>query len=152
MLDFFSRNMTNPRLHRAVYRLTRGRVGARLPMVKPGVLLLTTTGRRSGESHTTPLVFFRDGETFAVAATNGGTGKVPAWLLNLRHDPAVKVRVGAVEMKAVASEVTDAERDRLWDQMVDEHPLFSLYEQRAPVAISVVVLNPQSGESTERNA
>lgn len=66
--------------------------------------------------------------------------------------PAVKVRVGAVEMKAVASEVTDAERDRLWDQMVDEHPMFSLYEQRAPVAITVVGLNPQSGESTERSA
>lgn len=119
-------------------------------MVEPGVLLLTTTGRRSGEPHTTPLVFFRDGGTFAVAATNNGTGKVPAWILNLRDEPEVKVQIGTEEIKAVASEVTDAERDRLWAQMVDEHPLFSLYEQRARVGIPVVVLDPQSGESTKR--
>lgn len=113
-------------------------------MVKPRVLLLTTTGRRSGEPRTTPLVYFRDGDTLAVAATNNGTGKVPDWLLNLRHDPTVTVRLGSVEMAAIASEVTAAERDRLWDQMTEEHPLFPLYEQRTPTAIPVVVLDPQS--------
>jgi F420H(2)-dependent quinone reductase len=101
---------------------------------------------------TTPLVHFRDGEPYAMTATNNGTGKAPTWLPILRDYPAAKVRVGAEETKAFVSELSDIARDRLWDRMADEHPLFSLCERRAHVAFPVVVLDSQSAESSERSA
>lgn len=152
LLDFLSRKVTNPRMHTAVYRISSGRLGSRLPMVGPGVLLLTTTGRRSGDPHTNPLVFFRDGDNLVVAATNHGTGRVPAWLLNLRDHPEVKIQVGSQETKASAEETKGPERDRLWNQMVDQHPLFSVYEQRAPTLIPVVSLAPHGGPTSELDA
>lgn len=142
LMAFVGRHVTKPRAHAAVYRLSRGRIGSRMPMVKPGVLLLTTTGRRSGEPRTTPLIYFHDGDRLAVAATNSGTGKTPAWLLNLRQDAKADLQIGAEVITATATEVAGAERDRIWSQVVEEHPLYSVYEQQAPREIPVVVLDP----------
>jgi len=79
-------------LHRTIYRLTNGRVGARLagrPM-----LLLTTTGRKSGEPRTTPLSYLRDGDDCIIVASNNGADRHPAWWLNLESSPKGQVKVG----------------------------------------------------------
>ena len=141
--DLASRRMSNPKAHAALYRWTGGRVGARLPMVTPPMALVTTTGRRSGAPRVTPLVCFRDGDRLAVAATNNGSGVTPGWLHNMRNDPEVRIRLGTDESAGVATEVNGEERDRLWNRMVREHPLFGLYEQRSPTDIPVVVIRPE---------
>lgn len=142
LMEFFARHVTRPKAHAVVYRLSRGHLGSSMPGVEPRVLLLTTTGRRSGEPRTTPLVYFRDGDMLAVAASNHGTGKVPSWLHNLRADPRVRLQIGVLETTAIAAEADGADRDRLWRLMTEQHPLFALYERRAPVPIPVVTLVP----------
>ncbi len=79
--------------HRAIYRMTKGRIGASLagrPM-----LLLTTTGRKSGEPRTTPLSYLRDGDDCVVVASNNGGDRHPAWWLNLDASSGARVEVGS---------------------------------------------------------
>ena len=77
-------------LHRYVYEKTGGRVGGNLAGLR--MLLLTTTGRKSGKQYTTPLACFSDGADLVVVASNNGQDRHPAWWLNLEHTPEVDVR------------------------------------------------------------
>ncbi len=79
------------RAHLGIYRLTRGRVLGRVAGMP--VLLLTTTGRRSGRARTTPLTYFEDGTDLVVVGSNGGEDQAPAWWLNLRDEPHATVTV-----------------------------------------------------------
>src|SRR5712692_12093532 len=104
------------RLHRWVYRLSRGRVGERLlglPM-----LLLTTTGRRSGQLHTTALTYLTESAHYAVVASNGGAPQHPAWFLNLRASPEAQIQVGSIAHRVRARQATGDEHERLWNRMV----------------------------------
>src|SRR5262245_45787520 len=78
------------------------------------VLLLTTTGRRSGERRTAPLIFGRDGDDFLVVASVGGMPNHPAWYLNLRADPHASIQVEAAHLEVLARTATDDEKPRLW--------------------------------------
>jgi F420H(2)-dependent quinone reductase len=89
MRDVTARRLS--RLHRGIYRLTRGRVGKRL--VRNDMLLLTTTGARSGKPHTVPLLYLRDGDTLVVIASWGGRPYHPDWYHNLLAHPVATVRV-----------------------------------------------------------
>ena len=80
-------------VHRALYRATGGRIGARAGSAH--MLLLTTLGRRSGQRRVTPLLYVEDGGRFVVVASNAGDDRHPAWLLNLRKQPAVEIQIGA---------------------------------------------------------
>ena len=104
------------------------------------LLLLTTTGAKSGESRTTPLVYTKDGDKVVVIASMGGAPKHPAWYLNLAANPRVTVELGTEKFEATASVAEGAERDRLYSQQATMMPAFNEYQQKTTRRIPVVVL------------
>ena len=115
------------RVHRGVYRLSGGRIGASLGGA--AMLLLTTTGRRSGEPREVPLLTFRDGDDWIVVGSNFGKPHDPAWVLNVRADSNVHVRIGRESHPATASVVTGPEHDRLWARALEVNDQFSTYAE-----------------------
>jgi deazaflavin-dependent oxidoreductase (nitroreductase family) len=125
-------------LHRAVYRITNGRVGASL--VGRPMLLLTTTGRKSGEPRTTPLSYLRDGDDCIVVASNNGADRHSAWWLNLEASPEAQIKVGR-EFWSVDALVANAEEyARLWPLLLDYNPNYAGYKARTDRTIPVVIL------------
>ena len=106
-------------------------------------LLLTTTGRRTGEAHTTPLIYGCDGADYVVVASQGGRPVHPSWYLNLRRDPGVDVQVEAASFAATARTAEGEERDRLWTMMAALYPPYDAYREKAAATreIPVVVLS-----------
>ena len=104
-----------PRLHTWVYRRSGGRFLGR--MGGQPVLLLQTTGRRSGRPRTTPVQYLADGDTFVVVASNAGAARPPAWYLNLRADPHAQIDVAGRSVDVRAHEATGQERTDLWQRM-----------------------------------
>ena len=126
------------RLHARLYRLTGGRFVGRI--VGAPVLLLTTTGRHSGRSRTTPLLYLRDGEQFAVVASFGGHPTHPLWYLNLTADPRVGVRIGRERFRARASTASPEERARLWPLIVQMYAGYAGYQEKTTREIPIVLL------------
>ncbi len=110
------------------------------PFAGRDVLLLTTTGARSGEPRLAPVVFTRDGDRFVIVASKGGAPTNPAWYANLRADPIVTVETGGETFQAKATTVHGPERDRLYAAHADVHPTFNDYQRRTERVIPVVVL------------
>jgi deazaflavin-dependent oxidoreductase (nitroreductase family) len=106
-------------------------------------LLLTTTGRRSGEERTTPLIYQRDGDRYVVVASQGGADEHPAWYLNLSADPNVEVQVKDDRFEATASTAEGEERERLWELMTATWPAYDRYQTKTDRQIPVVVLTPR---------
>jgi F420H(2)-dependent quinone reductase len=134
------------KLHVAAYRATEGKIGGRL-MNSP-VLLLLTTGRKSGKERTTPLLFLRDGVNYIMVASNGGTAGDPAWWLNLQKDPEAIVEVGGRTLRVRAEEVKGEEKRRLWTRLVETYPLYESYQRRTDREIPVILLRPVEGGAT----
>ena len=127
-------------IHRRVYRLTGGTVGgqiARLP-----ILLLTTTGRRSGQPRTQPLAYTQAGDGYAVIASKGGAGRHPLWYLNLRANPLAEVTVGRETRNVRARDADGEERERLWRALADLYGGYDRYAKKTRRRIPVVVLEP----------
>lgn len=103
-------------------------------------LLLTTTGRRSGESRTTPLIYGRDGDRYLVVASRGGAPKHPSWYENLVAQPLVRVQVMADRFQARARTATSAEKPALWKTMAAIWPPYDEYQARTTRAIPLVIL------------
>ena len=120
------------------YRETGGEVGH----IWNGVptLLLTTTGRRSGEQRTTPLIYGRDGERYVVVASKGGAPRHPAWYLNLSAKPDVELQVAAQRFRARARTAAANERERLWKLMAGIWPAYDDYQAKTEREIPLVVL------------
>lgn len=127
-------------LHAALFRLTDGRLGGE--MLRSPVLILTTTGRRSKKKRETPLLYLRDGEDFAIVASNGGTSKHPAWYLNLMADPEAEVRMRGRALRVRAEEVSGEEKRRLWGLLVEMYPSYADYQEKTNREIPVLVLRP----------
>ena len=105
------------------------------------VLLLTTTGAKSGEPRLSPLVYTTDGDRYVVAASMGGAPKNPAWYHNLVANPKVTLEVGTEKFEATATVIADrAERDRLYAGMVAHAEGFAEYETKTDRVIPIVVL------------
>ena len=134
------------KLHVAAYRATKGKIGGRL-MSSP-VLLLLTTGRKSGKERTTPVLFLRDGVNYIIVASNGGTAGDPAWWLNLQKDPEAIVEVGGRTLRVRAEEVKGEEKRRLWTRLVATYPLYESYQRRTDREIPVILLRPVEGGAT----
>jgi deazaflavin-dependent oxidoreductase (nitroreductase family) len=103
-------------------------------------LLLATTGRKSGEERTNPLIFGRDGDNYVVVASKGGHPKHPAWYLNLSAQPEVGLQVKGERFRARARTAEAAERERLWQTMAEIWPQYDDYAKKTDREIPVVVL------------
>jgi deazaflavin-dependent oxidoreductase (nitroreductase family) len=121
------------------FRANKGETSG--PFKGRNLLLLTTTGAKSGEERTTPLVYSRDGDRLVVIASMGGAPKSPAWYFNLVAHPTATVEVGTEKFQATASQVAGAERDRLYAAQAEEMPAFKDYEAKTTRKIPVVLLN-----------
>jgi deazaflavin-dependent oxidoreductase (nitroreductase family) len=117
-------------LDRILGRLTRGRVVALRMEGLPG-LLITTTGRKSGQQRTNPLLYTPDGDNFAVIGSNWGQQHHPAWSGNLLAHPDAVVTVGGEEIPVRARLVRGAERERLWASLLALWPAYQTYQERA---------------------
>jgi deazaflavin-dependent oxidoreductase (nitroreductase family) len=103
-------------------------------------LLLTTTGRRSGESRTTPLIYGRDGDRYLVVASRGGAPTHPGWYENLVAQPEAQVQVMADRFRARARTATAAEKPTLWKTMTAIWPAYAEYQARTAREIPVVII------------
>jgi deazaflavin-dependent oxidoreductase (nitroreductase family) len=130
--------------HTAVYRLTRGVIGHRIPG-GPSMLLLDHVGAKSGTNRTSPLVYGRDGANLVLVASKGGNPKNPAWYHNLRANPDTTVQVGSKRIPVHAREASDEERDRLWKLMVGVYKGYDDYRKRTDRKIPLIVLEPRNG-------
>ncbi|MDD9937896.1 MAG: nitroreductase family deazaflavin-dependent oxidoreductase [Myxococcales bacterium] len=122
----------------AEFRDNGGKVGG--PFEGQTMVLLTTTGAKSGKSHTTPLVCGQDGDTRYVIASAAGAPKHPAWFHNLRANPTVKVEAGAETYDATAKPVDEPKRSELYAAMEERMPPFKDYRSRTERTIPVVLL------------
>ena len=104
------------------------------------LLLLTTTGRKSGRKHTTPMVYVRDGDRMLVFASKGGAPNHPDWYFNLVADPNVEVEVGAERFEATATPLPREERDRAFAEQAAKVPAFQEYQDKTARVIPVVAL------------
>jgi F420H(2)-dependent quinone reductase len=127
--------------HNAAYRMSGGRIGGRIKGLP--VLLLVTTGRRSGKARTIPLLYIREGETMVVVGSNGGSDYVPAWWLNLRANPDAEVEIGRQRTQVTARKASPAERARLWPEFTSHFSGYAEYANRTAREIPVVLLEPR---------
>ena len=121
------------------YRETDGEYGHDWKRGSP-TLLLTTTGRRSGEPRTTPLIYGRSGDDYLVVASKGGSDVPPAWYVNLQANPEVEVQVLGDRFRARARDATPEEKPEMWREMVSHWPAYDSYQERTEREIPVVVL------------
>jgi deazaflavin-dependent oxidoreductase (nitroreductase family) len=121
------------------YRETGGEVGH---IWKRGskILLLTTTGRRTGKPTTTPLIYENDSDAYVIVASKGGAPAHPGWYRNLAKDPHVEVQVMDDVFRARARTATGEERQRLWELVSRQWPDYDVYRTRTDREIPVVVL------------
>jgi F420H(2)-dependent quinone reductase len=144
------------KLHGFVYRHSGGLIGSRV--VAGRALLLTTTGRRSGEPRTTALIYVKDGERLVAVASNGGSDHPPSWLLNLQAHPSVTVQIGRNKFSARARVASTEERERLWP-LVNRHNMglapimhpgtrgrYDVYQRHTKRVIPLVLLERNTGE------
>jgi len=112
----------------------------------PGLLptlLLTTTGRKSGEPRALPLIYGEAGDSYVVIASKGGFANHPIWYLNLQANPDCQLMVGAKAVTARARVAEGEERETLWKQMAKIYPAYDAYQKTAgDRTIPVVVLDP----------
>ena len=120
------------------FRANGGKVGGRFEG-RP-VMILTTTGRKSGRKITSPLVYLQDGERRLIFASKAGAPANPDWYENLVANPTVTVEVGTETYEAEAVVITGEERDRLYAKQVEAAPIFGEYQQKTSRIIPVVSL------------
>jgi deazaflavin-dependent oxidoreductase (nitroreductase family) len=120
------------------FRSAGGVVGG--PFEGMPLLLLTTTGARSGQPRTTPMVYFKDGTRLVVFAANGGSKTNPGWYHNLLTNPVAQVEVGTEAYQVTGAETGSAERERLWAQRLAEAPQLAGLQKQAGRPIPVVAL------------
>jgi len=104
------------------------------------VLILTTTGRKSGEPRPTPLIYGTAGDDYLIVASKGGADEPPAWYLNLQENPEVTLQIKADKFPARARTATADEKPALWAEMVQRWPAYDDYQAKTDRDIPVVVL------------
>ena len=129
------------RVHEKLYVASDGRVGHK--MIGVPTLLLRTTGRRSGATRTNGLVYARDGADYLVVPSNGGADRAPAWLHNLRADPAVEIQIGRDRQPATARVIdqSDPDFERVWAAVNDNNKdRYRAYQEKTARPIPVVAI------------
>ncbi|MFQ5473213.1 MAG: nitroreductase family deazaflavin-dependent oxidoreductase [Dehalococcoidia bacterium] len=130
------------RTHTFWYRVSGGVLGSK--MGKAPILLLTTTGRKSGRKITTPLQYIKDGDNVVLIASNAGHKFHAQWWLNIKANPEVEIQIKADKRSATAVAAEGEERDRLWQKAIDQHAGYADYQKTADREIPVVVVTPSA--------
>ena len=125
-----------------IYRRSKGRLAGSVRGTP--VLLLTTTGRKSGASRTRPVGYLPDGERFMVCGSNGGSDHSPAWALNLRSHPDATVEVGARTVSVTATEVTGEAYEDVWARYIAAYPGFAGYRKKTRRHLPIFILQPRT--------
>ena len=130
--------------HAQLYEASDGRIGKWIGPMALGqsTLLLSVTGRKSGLTRTTPLVYFEDGDNYVVVGSDGAARRDPQWWKNLQQNPLATIRVGRDKFPVKASLATGEERDRLWQIGTRMLPAWAEYQTRTERSLPVVVLTP----------
>lgn len=132
------------RTHLAVYRATKGSLGAH--WAGGDVALITTTGRRSGQRRTTPVVCLRSDGHLAIVASNGGSDHPPHWWLNLQHNPRAEVEIGGTRHIVCAQRAETDVEATLAARFAQAFPRFEHYQRRTKRVIPIVVLRTEHPE------
>jgi deazaflavin-dependent oxidoreductase (nitroreductase family) len=125
------------------FRSQGGRVGGALAATP--MLLLTTTGARSGNARTAPMMYMQDGERLLVFASNLGASRLPAWYENLLANPRASVEVGGEVFEVRSTVIGGEERDRLFAGALQRYPFFADHESKAGRPIPIVALQRSEG-------
>jgi deazaflavin-dependent oxidoreductase (nitroreductase family) len=120
--------------------ITQFRAGAVEGMDRDRLLLLTTTGRRTGKPRTTPMMFHREGEQLVIIASNNGAARHPDWYHNLLADPHVTVEIGDRRYPAAATTSEAADREQLWTAITATYPFFADHQAGIERTIPLVIL------------
>ena len=131
--------------HAAIYRASKGKVAG--SMGGRQVSLLTTTGRRSGKRHTTPVMTFPHPDGLVIIASNGGSDRMPSWYYNLTAHPLVQVQTGAHASTMTARTASPDEKAQIWPGIVAAASNFGNYQTKTSRDIPVVILTPASPPS-----
>jgi deazaflavin-dependent oxidoreductase (nitroreductase family) len=126
-----------------LFKLTRGRIGGKLPGTSARILILHHVGRKSGTKRETPLLFVEDGDELAIIASKGGVDKHPAWFHNLTASPETLVELPGGEKRRVTAHVAEGEeRERWWRRAVRVYKYYDDYASYTDRRIPVIVLEP----------
>ena len=126
--------------HSALYRASRGKIAGRVG--KLDVLLLTTTGRKTGKPRTVPLLYAAAGNGYAVIGSKGGAVEHPAWVFNLRANPKGRIDLGGRQLTVEAREAEGEEYDELWSQMAQGYKGYAGYKEKTSRRIPIFILEP----------
>lgn len=132
------------RLHTMIYRVSRGRLGGRLPRIEGPMLLLTTFGRHTGQPHTVPLLYLAVDGARVVVASYGGRPFHPEWYRNLVAEPRATIEVDGQTVAVTASTATPDEKERLWPLALAAYPGYATYQTRTERDIPMVWLRANS--------
>lgn len=125
-------------IHRFMYRRTGGKIGYNF---RGGhILLLTTTGRKTGKPRTWPLMYFTDGDAVIVVGSNGGVDHDPAWCHNLRSNPHAQVEIAGTARTMRAEEAQGDEWARLWQIVIAQAPFYNDYRKATQRKIPLIIL------------
>lgn len=125
-----------------IYRLSGGRIGGRWMYGAP-ILLLTTTGRKSGENRTAPLLYLEDGARVILVGSQGGMPKHPQWVLNIDANPEVAIEIGRSKRAMRARRGTTDEKAHYWPGLCEMYPDYADYQARTTRDIPILVLDPR---------
>ncbi len=128
----------------SLYQLTDGKFGGRVQGLQ--VLLLTTTGRKTGRERTTPLGYFMENDNYIITASNAGRDTHPAWFYNLRANPHVRIEIQDRQIEAEAEVVAPQKRSALWSQLISLSPAYANYAKKTSREIPLVILRPLRNE------
>jgi F420H(2)-dependent quinone reductase len=137
------------KIHVALYRRTKGRIGGTLPgMPQARIALVSHTGARTKVRRTSPVMYHEDGEAIVIAASKGGQPTNPAWFHNLMANPDATIQIGPEVREVHARRATEEERARLWPKLVATYPDYDFYERNARGRqIPVVILDVERNRS-----
>src|SRR5947207_8498767 len=130
-------------IHRVLYRSSNGVIGGRI--AGSPVLLLTTTGRRSGRQRTVPLLYLMDGANVILVASNGGAVRDPTWWLNLQTTSDAWIQIKGIRRRVKVERASAVEKQRLWPRLTAMYPGYKRYQEITDRDIPVVILRSIDG-------
>lgn len=128
------------KVHTLLYRLSFGHLGHRLDGLN--ILLLTTTGRKSGRYYQTPMPYFHHPKGYLLIASNAGANANPGWYFNLQQQPNATIQIQSQRHRVIARSLENHDRDSWWQELVMLQPRFKTYQETTHRRIPIVLLAP----------